>query len=317
MNGTIRRGDSGVAAGFMPALRRRVAPKRGHEARGYPGDFVEENVPLAGLTWYGIGGPARRLARPRSADELADLLRNNDLPVYALGLGANLLVADAGVDGLVVKLDAPAFRDVEIDRTTVTVGGGATMQKLVQQMARRGLGGLECLAGVPGTIGGGVRMNAGGRHGDLGSRVRSVTTMTADGTVVVREDVDFGYRTCDVDEPFILAATLELEPDNPAAVTLRTREIMAAKVASQPFGAKSAGCMFKNPPGDSAGRLIDLAGGKGLRVGGAEVSPRHANFVVAHAGCRADDIEALVTEVRRRVREEHGVDLQTEVERWP
>ena len=294
-----------------------LAPHEAAAAAADLSDRVEENVPLAPLTWYGVGGPARRLARPRSVAELQELLRDNDLPLYALGLGANLLVADEGVDGLVVKLDAPAFRDVEIAGNRVTVGGGVTMQKLVQQMARRGLAGLECLAGVPGTIGGGVRMNAGGRHGDLGSRVRSVTTMTADGTIAVRDDVNFGYRTCDVDEPFILAATLELEPEDPAAVTARTREIMAAKVASQPFGAKSAGCMFKNPPGDSAGRLIDLAGGKGLRVGGAEVSRRHANFVVAHAGCRAEDIEAVVAEVRRRVHEEHGVDLQTEVKRWP
>ena len=290
-------------------------PFRGLEA------IVAEEAPLAPLTWYRIGGPARYLVRPRSPDELADVAQRcveNDLRMYVLGLGANLLVGDGGVDGAVIRLDADHWRQVRIAGTTVEVGAGADLQKLVLRTVRAGLSGLECLAGIPGTIGGGVRMNAGGKFGDLGSVVRRVSVMdtAGNGFARLKDDLVFGYRTTNISAALILGATLELDEDDPARILRRTKEIWMYKRNTQPLNTKNSGCIFKNPRGLSAGALIDQAGLKGARVGGAEVSDKHANFIVAHPGCRADDVLELIRRVREKVQERAGVELESEVQVW-
>jgi UDP-N-acetylmuramate dehydrogenase len=283
--------------------------------------FVQENVPLARYTWFKLGGPARWLITPRSRQELQEAARRcveEGIAIYVLGLGANVLVSDAGVDGAVFRLSEEAFRGVEIDKTTVRVGAGADMQKLVVRTVRLGLAGLECLAGIPGTVGGGIRMNAGGKFGDIGAVVSRVTVMDTAGTVFerTRDDLVFEYRHTNIAARFILDATLELEEDDPARIVRKTKEIWMFKRNSQPLNTKNAGCIFKNPRGLSAGALIDQAGLKGMRIGGAEVSTKHANFIIAHPGATAEDVMKLMKLVRERVYEKNGILMENEVQVW-
>jgi UDP-N-acetylmuramate dehydrogenase len=283
--------------------------------------IVAENEPLARFTWYRIGGPARYLIRPRSIEELGDAAKRcgeNELPIHVLGLGANLLVGDNGVDGAVFKLDADFWKSVNIQDGAVEVGAGADMQKLVLKSVRTGLAGIECLAGIPGTVGGGIRMNAGGKFGDIGSVVTRVKVMDGNGTVFNREkdDLVFDYRSTNISAKFILSATFELEPDDSARILKKTKEIWMYKQNTQPLSTKNCGCIFKNPRGLSAGALIDQAGLKGTRVGGAEVSDKHANFIIAHPGCRADDVMRLVKLIREKVWEKNQIQLESEVQVW-
>ena len=285
-------------------------------------EIVAENVPLRPHTWYKIGGPARYFIRPRSIEELQEAAGRcveDGIPVYVLGLGANLLVSDAGVDGAVFCLDQDFFRRVKFDENRVTVGAGADMQKLLLRTVRQGLAGIECLAGIPGTVGGGVRMNAGGKFGDFGAVINSITVMGAEGTVfeMQKDDLVFDYRSTNISAPFILSAELELDQDDPQRIMDKTKEIWMYKRNSQPLNTKNAGCMFKNPRGLSAGALIDQAGLKGMRVGGAEVSTKHANFIIAHPGCMADDVLKLVKIIREKVHERSEVHLESEVKMWP
>jgi UDP-N-acetylmuramate dehydrogenase len=284
-------------------------------------EIVAEQVPLAPMTWYRIGGPARYLIRPRSIDELKETVQRcgeNNIPMYVLGLGANLLVGDHGVNGAVFRLDADYWRRVQIDGSNVEVGAGADMQKLVLRSVRSGLAGVECLAGIPGTIGGGIRMNAGGKFGDIGAVVSSVTVMDQNGGIFQRtkDDLVFEYRSTNISAKFILDAKLELEQDEPDNILKRTKEIWMYKRNTQPLNTKNCGCIFKNPRGLSAGAIIDQAGLKGTRVGGAEVSDKHANFVIAHAGCKADDVMGLVKLIREKVWEKHQIHLESEVQIW-
>lgn len=283
--------------------------------------IVTENHPLASHTWYRIGGPARWYIQPQSLEQLQEASRRcieNDIPIFVLGLGANLLVSDAGVNGAVFRLDAEEFRKVRIDKTTVTAAAGVDMQKLLLRCVRSGLSGIECLAGIPGTIGGGVRMNAGGKFGDLGATVQQVQVMDRGGELFnrVKDDLIFEYRSTNISATFILQATLELEEEDPEVLMKRTKEYWMYKRNTQPLNTKSCGCIFKNPRGMSAGALIDQAGLKGLRSGGAEISDKHANFIVAHPGCLADDVLRLIKIVREKVYEKHQVTLESEVKIW-
>ena len=285
-------------------------------------EFVTEDEPLAPHTWYRIGGPARWYVRPRSLDELEDAVRRcaeNEVRTYVLGLGANLLVSDQGVDGAVFRLDQDYFRRVKFDGPMLEAGAGVDMQKLILRTVRQGLAGIECLAGIPGTIGGGVRMNAGGKFGDIGAVVSRVLVMDYEGTLFERtkDDLVFDYRSTNISAKFILSATLELEEDDPERIMRKTKEIWMYKRNTQPLNTKNAGCIFKNPRGLSAGALIDQAGLKGLSVGGAEVSDKHANFIVAHPGCTADDIMKLVKIIREKVFDRNEIHLETEVQIWP
>jgi UDP-N-acetylmuramate dehydrogenase len=283
--------------------------------------IVTENMPLARHTWYRIGGPARWFIRPRSVEELQEVVRRcyeEDIQTYVLGLGANILVGDNGVDGAVIRFDEDYWRRAKIEKDSLEVGAGVDMQKLILRTVRAGLAGIESLAGIPGTIGGGIRMNAGGKYGDIGSRVTKVTVMGQDGTVFdrVKGELMFDYRQTNIISPYILGATLEVDEEDPEVLMKRTKEIWMFKKNSQPLNTKSAGCMFKNPRGLSAGALIDQAGLKGFRVGGAEVSEKHANFIIAHPGCRADDVQKIVKIIQEKVAEKSEVNLQTEVKMW-
>jgi UDP-N-acetylmuramate dehydrogenase len=285
-------------------------------------EIVEENVPLSRFTWYRIGGPARWFIRPRSAEELQEAARrcaDANIRVFILGLGANLLVSDAGVDGAVFRLDEEFWRRVQYKDNLVEVGAGADLQKLLVRTIRQGLAGIECLAGIPGTVGGGVRMNAGGKFGDIGSIVQSVQVMDTHGNLFLRQkdDLVFEYRTTNIAAPFILSATLELEEDDPERILRKTKEIWMFKRNTQPLNTKNAGCVFKNPRGLSAGALIDQAGFKGMRVGGAEVSAKHANFIIAHPGCTAEDVLTMIKLIREKVFDRNQIHLESEIQVWP
>jgi UDP-N-acetylmuramate dehydrogenase len=284
-------------------------------------EILTENFPLARHTWYRLGGPARYFIRPRTVEELQEAARrclDNDIPMYVLGLGANLLVGDEGVNGAVFRLDEEEWRRVKYDGAAAMVGAGVDLQKLILRTVRQGLAGLETLAGIPGTIGGAVRMNAGGKFGDIGAVISRVQVMDAQGTLYerTRDDLVFEYRHTNIAAQFILGATLELDEEDPERIMKRTKEIWMYKRNSQPLNTKSAGCMFKNPRGLSAGALIDQAGLKGFKVGGAEVSDKHANFIIAHPGATADDVLKLVKIIKEKVYEKNEIHLETEVQMW-
>jgi UDP-N-acetylmuramate dehydrogenase len=229
-----------------------------------------------------------------------------------------LLVSDDGVNGAVFRLDADAFRSVIVRGSSLDVGAGMDIQKLVLRTVRVGLAGIECLAGIPGTVGGAIRMNAGGKFGDIGTAISAVTVMDTEGQLYerTRDDLLFDYRRTNITAKFIIGATLDLEEQDPHQILNRTKEIWMYKRNTQPLNNKSAGCIFKNANGTSAGLLIDQAGLKGMKVGGAQISTKHANFIIAHPGCLADDVLRLIKLVREKVQAHHGIDLESEVQIW-
>lgn len=284
--------------------------------------IVTRAEPLAPLTWFRLGGPAELLARPKNAEQLLKLLRFSrqaELPVRLLSGGSNVLVRDEGVSGMVIHLESPAFSDVAIRHQRVQAGAAVPLTVLISQTARAGLAGLEALTGIPGTVGGALRGNSGGRQGAIGPYVRRVTVIDANDEVQVREqdDLSFGYRWSNLDEPVILGAEFELQRDDPESVVRRMRRIWILKKEHQPYGHQSSGCIFKNPTPDlSAGTLIDQAGLKGARVGGAEVSDRHANFIIAQPGGKAEDVLRLIDQIHQRIWQQFGYDLERQIQVW-
>ncbi len=270
---------------------------------------IRLDEPLALHTTFGVGGPADFFIEPRDEEELAGVVRaarGCGMPLRFLGGGANLLVRDEGVRGAVARLAGLNRRE------GMHVQAGFGLGRLVRETAAAGLAGLEGLAGVPGSVGGAVKMNAGGRHGEIGAAVRYVDVRGDAGEVrrIRREDVGFRYRGTGLNGDVILAAGLDLRPD-PAARE-RHDAILEEKKAGQPLGSRSAGCVFKNPPGGPAGKLIEECGLKGERVGGARVSRRHANFIVNDGGATASDILKLIDVIRRRV----PAELELEIQVW-
>ncbi len=284
--------------------------------------IVTVDEPLAPLTWFRLGGPAAFLARPRDLSEVAALLRRArdlDVPVRLLGGGSNILVGDDGFNGLVIHLESPAFSDVTIEGGRVTAGAAVPLTALISQTARAGLAGLEVLTGIPGTVGGALRGNSGGRQGAIGSFVQKVTVVGETGEILVRdrEDLRFDYRSTDLDDPLIASAEFALEPEEPESVVRRMRRIWIIKKENQPYGHQSSGCIFKNPtPEVSAGALIERAGLKGSRVGAVEVSERHANFIVADPGAKSKEVLELIDLIRAKVRQQFGYDLELQIQVW-
>jgi UDP-N-acetylmuramate dehydrogenase len=280
---------------------------------------LDEN--LAAHTWLKIGGKAERFYTPTSRDQLVALVRccvANSVPVKVLGGGSNLLVADAGVSGAVIKLADPLLNKVTVNGNIVAAEGGALLSHVVSESVRANLAGLENLVGIPGTIGAAVAGNSGGRHGDIGEFVRSVEVMTHTGEVVERrnDELTFAYRTSSITDLVVLSVTLELRPDESNDLTTRMKKIWIMKRATQPMADQSAGCIFRNPRGLSAGALIEQCGLKDLSVGKARISDRHANFVVTEPGACSGEVQSLVDKVKAAVAEKFGVDLQLEIRQW-
>lgn len=283
--------------------------------------FVKQAEPLAPHTWFHLGGPAEFFAEPETVEDLRTLVVRaaaEGTPVRLLGGGSNILVRDEGVAGIVIRLSAAVFSEISIKGQTVVAGGGAKLGHTINTSVREGLAGLETLVGIPGTIGGALHGNAGSRGGDIGQWTTQATVMTRTGEILTRtrEELVFAYRESSLDELVILGAKFELEQENPEELTKRMQKQWIIKKAGQPLGHQSAGCIFKNPRGMSAGMLIEQAGLKNTRVGGAEVSQRHANFIVADEGATSADVLKLIELVQQRVEERLGVTLETEIEIW-
>jgi UDP-N-acetylmuramate dehydrogenase len=280
---------------------------------------VELDAPLAGLTTYRVGGPAAVLVRARREGDLAVVaaaLRRHQPPLLILGRGSNLLIADEGFPGLALLLEGE-FEEITPGEGTVRAGGAVGLPVLARRAAAAGLSGLEFYVGIPGTVGGAVRMNAGG-HGRETSEVLTsarVVDLLGDGLGVDRsvDELALAYRTSSIGANDVVAgATFRVETDTPEACEARIAEIVRWRREHQPGGA-NAGSVFRNPPDESAGAIIERCGLKDLRIGGAFVSPKHANFIQAEPGASAADVRSLVREVQRRVREETGVELRTEL----
>lgn len=287
-------------------------------------DIVQKDFPLGPMTTFGLGGEARYFARPRTEDELRDVVERCDrkkLGVRVIGRGSNILVKDEGVKGAVVQLDPKTFGSIVIEEDLLRAGAAAPLRKVVAEAARHGLSGVECLVGIPGSAGGGVRTNAGGTYGDIGQTVERIKVMDARGETFYRErdDLAFGYRTSNVSARFILEVELRLMPDSTSAINKHMKKIWIAKKNSQPMSAATAGCVFKNPRGLAAGLLIDQAGLKGTAVGGAVVSRKHANYIIVKdkKKTKAADVLALVEQIRKAVKERFDVYLELEIEIWP
>jgi UDP-N-acetylmuramate dehydrogenase len=283
--------------------------------------FVRRAEPLAEHTWFHLGGPAEYFAEPNTVEELQALVRRcheQDVLIRMLGGGSNLLVREEGASGMVVRLSAPAFTQISVGKQTISAGGGAKLGQTISTSVREGLAGLEALVGIPGTVGGALHGNAGSRGGDLGQWTCRATVMTQSGEILerTREELVFAYRESSLDELVILAGEFQLDADNPEELTKRMQKQWIVKKAAQPLGHQSAGCIFKNPRGMSAGMLIEQAGLKGSRVGQAEVSDRHANFIVSEPGATSQDVLRLIELVRGRVMEKLGIELETEIEIW-
>jgi UDP-N-acetylmuramate dehydrogenase len=283
--------------------------------------FVRQNEPLAMHTWFQLGGPAEYFAEPETVEQLVALVERcheEDVTMRMLGQGSNILVRDEGVPGMVIRLSALAFCNIHIQGQSLTAGGGALLGRAVTTAVHRGLAGLETLIGIPGTVGGALHGNAGTRSGNIGQWTLEATVMAANGEVYQRssDELVFDYRQSSIDDLVILDVRCPLEEDNPHELAQRMQKQWIVKKASQPMGHQSAGCVFKNPRGSSAGELIDDAGLKGTRIGGAVVSDRHANFIIAEPECTAQDVLRLIDLVRGQVRDRMGIELELELEVW-
>ena len=277
------------------------------------------NAPLAGVTWFRVGGPAEVLFRPADAYDLAEFLAAcpAEVPVTVVGVASNLLIRDGGVPGVVIRLGGP-FAALRIDGSTVTVGAGALDLNIALAARLAGVAGLEFLSGIPGTIGGALRMNAGAFGRELSDVLVSAEAVDRAGrcfTVPVAE-LGLSYRQCGAPADWIfVGATLEGEPGEPAEITARIDDIARKRAETQPVRARTGGSTFANPPGHKAWELIDRAGCRGLTIGGAQISEKHCNFLLNLGEATAAEIEALGEEVRRRVLENSGVALEWEIKR--
>ncbi len=283
--------------------------------------IVETDYPLANHTWYGLGGPADYFIRPQSIEQLKEVVRRcneNNIRIYVIGFGSNLLIGDDGLTAAVITLEADQFKQTQIEGELVTAWAGADLSKLVLSCVQKGLSGIEALTGIPGSIGGAVKMNAGGNFGDIGAAVETVTLMDNQGNVFEKSkpELMFDYRGTNITAKFILSAKLKLISGDPEQIMRTVKEIWIFKKNSQPLNTKNSGCIFKNPRGISAGALIDRAGLKGLQIGGAAVSEKHANFIIAEKGCKSRDVMRLIDAIKERVKDHFDTELELEIEIW-
>lgn len=288
----------------MPELRGRLL---GHE-------------PLGPLTWFRVGGPAQVLFTPADEADLGYFLARlpSDMPVYPIGVGSNLIVRDGGVPGVVIRLSARGFGEVTAAGDTVRAGAAALDKRVAEVAAAASLSGLEFYHGIPGSVGGALRMNAGANGGETRDVLVEAVGIDRGGErrVYANADMKFSYRECGVDGGVIFTAALfRGRAADPAAIRARMAEVQAHRESAQPIREKTGGSTFRNPPGHSAWKLIDAAGMRGFRVGGAQVSPMHCNFLINTGTATGHDIEALGEAVRERVKATSGIALQWEIKR--
>ncbi|MEX0921922.1 MAG: UDP-N-acetylmuramate dehydrogenase [Rhodovibrionaceae bacterium] len=276
-------------------------------------------APLDKVTWFRVGGAAEVMFRPADREDLLAFLRSKpaEVPVTVLGVGSNSLVRSGGIPGVVLRLGRD-FAQAEAKGENLLCGGSCLDVNAATAAQQAGIAGLEFLAGVPGTIGGGVRMNAGAYGKEFKDVLRWAEAVEPDGRLhrLSPTDLDFGYRHSALPEDWIvLQAELEGEAGEPKAIAARIKEIQEARAASQPIRTRTGGSTFKNPPGEKAWQLIDAAGCRGLMIGGAQVSEMHCNFLINTGTATAEDLETLGEEVRRRVKANSGIELEWEIRR--
>jgi UDP-N-acetylmuramate dehydrogenase len=278
------------------------------------------NEELGPLTWFRVGGPAQILFTPADEDDLAYFLSNlpEEFPVYVVGVGSNLIVRDGGMPGVVIRLSPRGFGETSADGDIVRAGTAALDKRVAETAAAANIGGLEFYFGIPGTIGGALRMNAGANGGETKDVLVEATGIGRDGTrhSFGNADMKFVYRSSGVD-PSIIFTSARFRGRIAARQAIRARmdEVQTHRETAQPIREKTGGSTFKNPPGQSAWKLIDAAGCRGLRVGGAQVSEMHCNFLINTGNATGDDIETLGETVRARVKAHCGIELQWEIKR--
>ena len=280
---------------------------------------LSEDAPLAPLVWFKSGGPAAWLFEPKDIDDLQQFLRDLDpsLPVWPLGLGSNLIIRDGGIRCVVVRL-GKAFAGIETDGLRISCGAGAPGISVASKARDQGIAGMEFLRGIPGTIGGAVRMNAGAYGREVCNVLESADVILRNGdrVKIPLADVGYTYRHSDLPEgSIVVSATLVGESGDPALIGAEMKRIADEREASQPLRTKTGGSTFKNPEGKKAWQLVDEAGCRGLQIGQAQVSEKHCNFLINLGGATSADIEALGEEVRKRVKAHSGVELQWEIQR--
>ena len=298
--------------GIVPAIAARAPALRGR---------LSADAPLAPYTWFRVGGPAQALFQPADEEDLAYFLQcvPGEIPITTIGLGSNLIVRDGGVAGVVIRLGGKAFGAIEATADHRIVAGTAAPDvKVARAAAEAGVGGLEFYRGIPGSIGGALRMNAGAHGGETKEALVETRGVDRSGGVRIfsAEDMGFSYRHSLAPADVIFTqAIFHGRPGDTQEILAQMERITAAREASQPIREKTGGSTFKNPPGEKAWVLIDKAGCRGLVLGDAQVSPMHCNFLINRGAATAADIEALGEEVRRRVREMSGIDLEWEIKR--
>ncbi len=283
--------------------------------------FVTAQAPLAPLTHLRIGGPAEYLAQPQTREELVALIREcaaQQLRLRVLGGGCNLLIRDEGVSGVVLRLNAPVFTEIAVDGQTIRAGSGTPLSALISTAARHNLAGIETLVGIQGTLGGAIRCNAGDRTGEIGQLVRKVQLIDDQGQIVQRDrdELQFSEHSSNLDEGILLAAELAFESDSTERIVKRMRRSWIQRKATMPFSFQAAVRVFRNPRGQNARELLEKARLAKTRVGGAEVSERNENYIVAHPGTSARDVLRLIDLMHSRVKEQCGVSLEKELLVW-
>ncbi|MFZ5752980.1 MAG: UDP-N-acetylmuramate dehydrogenase [Bacillota bacterium] len=279
---------------------------------------IRMNEPLSKHTTWRVGGPAEIMCLPESPEDCAVILRISStyqIPVTLLGSGSNVLVSDRGLKGVVIK--TKKLKTIVWDGMRVTAGAGVSLPFLSQEAYKKSLAGLEFAAGIPGTLGGAVIMNAGAHGSSLSQVVSRVTTLTEEGRfkIYAKDALKFNYRSSILKnkKELVVEVNLTLQPGDPGQMKNSMEKYLREREAKQPLHLPNAGSVFKNPPGDSAGRLIEAAGAKGWRVGDAQISEKHANFIVNLGKAKAADIIQLIEEVQRTVQEKFSITLETEV----
>ena len=278
------------------------------------------NESLAPLTWFRVGGPAQVLFTPADEDDLVYFLKAlpRELAVYVVGVGSNLIVRDGGMPGVVIRLSPRGFGDAKVEGDIISTGAAALDKRVAETAAAANLAGLEFYFGIPGSIGGALRMNAGANGAETKDVLVETTGVDRSGNVhsFSNTDMKFVYRDCGVDPAIIFtSARFRGKPTAPEAIRARMRQVQKHRESAQPIRDKTGGSTFKNPPGDSAWKLIDAAGCRGLRVGGAQVSELHCNFLINAGHATGHDIETLGETVRTRVKQVSGIELHWEIKR--
>jgi len=284
---------------------------------------VKFKEPLQKHTTFRIGGPVKFFIEPEDLNDLKQaliLLRRQKIPVFIIGAGSNLLIADRGLNGAVLKLGAPYFKKMVFEGNNLKVGAGANLNAVVRICAKRGLSGAEFLIGIPGTVGGALAINAGqAKEGySIGNLVEEVTVIDHNGSIkqIDKKDIKFGYRSSGLSGYIILSARLKLARQDKKEITRTMNKYIAYRKESQDYLGASAGCIFKNPHRAPAGRLIDLCGLKGKRVAGARVSLKHANFIINGGNAKAADVLRLMNIIKKKVKNKFNVNLKPEIKIW-